>query len=110
MKKDSALKSEILQFLKDPDFKEYTGAKNIRNLSDAQSILKVLNTGSTQVIEEIKQIEDDSKETPIKRDPPQGRANLQTLKSLGKVVKERGKAGGAGDGGGAYSKLPISSR
>ena len=71
--------------------------------------LETLKEGSTQVIEEIKQIEADSKETPIKRDPPRGRANLQTLKSLGKVVKERGKTGGAGAGS-AYSKIPISSR
>ena len=107
VKKNSDLKNEIIEFLKDPEFKEYTGPKNIRNLSDAKSILEKLKTNSTQVIEEIKQIEADSKETP-KRDPPKSRANLQTLKSLGKVVKERGKAGGAG--GGAYSKLPISSR
>ena len=106
VKKNSGLKNEIIEFLKDPEFKEYTGPKNIRNLSDAKSILEKLKTNSTQVIEEIKQIEADSKETPIKRDPPKGIANLQTLKSLGKVVKERGKAGG----GGAYSKLPISSR
>jgi hypothetical protein len=107
VKKNSDLKNEIIEFLKDPEFKEYSGPKNIRNLSDAKSILETLKTNSSQVIEEIKQIEADSKETPIKRDPPKSRANLQTLKSLGKVVKERGKAGG---GGGAYSKLPISSR
>jgi hypothetical protein len=106
VKKNSDLKNEIIEFLKDPEFKEYTGPKNIRNLSDAKSILEKLKTNSTQVIEEIKQIEADSKETPIKRDPPKSRANLQILKSLGKVVKDRGKAGG----GGAYSKLPISSR
>jgi hypothetical protein len=110
VKKNSDLKNEIIEFLKDPEFKEYSGPKNIRNLSDAKSILETLKTNSTQVIEEIKQIEADSKETPIKRDPPKGKANLQTLKSLGKVVKERGKAGGAGGVGGAYSKIPISSR
>ena len=110
MKKNSDLKNEILQLLKDKTFTEYTGPTNIRNLSDAQSILKTLEKGSTQVIQEIEQIEADKKETPIKRDPPKSRANLQTLKSLGKVVKERGKAGGAGGVGGAYSKLPISSR
>ena len=107
VKKNSDLKNEIIEFLKDPEFKEYTGPKNIRNLSDAKSILEKLKTNSTQVIEEIKQIEADSKETPIKRDPPKGRANLQTLKSLGKVVKERG---GAGGGASAYSKLPIAKR
>ena len=110
VKKNSDLKNEVIEFLKDPEFKEYTGPKNIRNLSDAKSILETLKKGSTQVIEEIKQIEADSKETPIKREPPKSRANLQTLKSLGKVVKERGKAGGAGGGGSAYSKIPISSR
>jgi hypothetical protein len=108
VKKNSDLKNEIIEFLKDPEFKEYSGPKNIRNLSDAKSILETLKTNSTQVIEEIKQIEDDSKETPIKREPPKSRANLQTLKSLGKVVQERGK--GAGGGGSAYSKIPISSR
>ena len=66
VKKNSDLKNEVIEFLKDPEFKEYTGPKNIRNLSDAKSILETLKKGSTQVIEEIKQIEADSKETPIK--------------------------------------------
>ena len=47
------MKNEIIEFLKDPEFKEYTGPKNIRNLSDAKSILQTLKTNSTQVIEEM---------------------------------------------------------
>ena len=47
--------------MKDKTFTEYTGPTNIRNLSDAQSILKTLEKGSTQVIQEIEQIEADKK-------------------------------------------------
>ena len=97
MKKNSDLKNEIIELLKDKTFTEYTGPTNIRNLTDAESILKILNKGSSQVIEEIKQIEADKKETPKGRNPPRTKGNIQTF----------AKAGGAGGGGSAYSKLPI---
>jgi hypothetical protein len=101
VKKNSDLKNEIIELLKDKTFTEYTGPTNIRNLTDAESILKFLNKGSTQVIEEIKQIEADKKETPKGRNPPRTKGNIQTFAKAG---------GGGGSGISQYSKLPISSR
>ena len=99
VEKDSDLKKEVVALLKDQDFKEYSGERNIRNLSGAQKLLNFINQGSDKLLAEIKQIEDDKKESPVKRQGPRSRSNIQTFAS----------AGGAG-GGSAYSRLPISKR
>jgi hypothetical protein len=97
VEKDSDLKKEVVALLKDQDFKEYSGERNIRNLSGAQKLLNFINKGSDKLLAEIKQIEDDKKESPVKRQGPRSRSNIQTFAS-------------AGGGGSAYSRLPISKR
>ena len=98
VEKDSDLKKEVVALLKDQDFKEYSGQRNIRNLTDAQKLLDFINKGSDTLLKEIQQIEDDKKESPVKRQGPRSRSNIQTFASAG------------GAGGSAYSRLPISKR
>ena len=98
VEKDSDLKKEVVALLKDPDFKEYSGERNIRNLTDAQKLLDFIKKGSDKLLAEIKQIEDDKKESPVKRQGPRSRSNIQTFASAG------------GAGGSSYSRLPISKR
>jgi hypothetical protein len=101
--KESKLKLDIINLLKDPDFKEYTGDKNIRNTSGAQKILDFINAGSIGLLEQIKQLEADKIESPLKRrDPPRSQANIQTLRSAGGAI--------SGSGISQYSKLPIAKR
>ena len=98
VEKDSDLKKEVVALLKDQEFKEYSGERNIRNLSGAQKLLTIINQGSDKLLAEIKQIEDDKKESPVKRQGPRSRSNIQTFASAG------------GAGGSSYSRLPISKR
>lgn len=101
--KESKLKLDIINLLKDPQFKEYTGDKNIRNTSGAQKILDFINAGSIGLLEQIKQLEADKIESPLKkRDPPRSQANIQTLRSAGGAI--------SGSGISQYSKLPIAKR
>lgn len=89
VKKTSELKKQILGLLKDPEFIEYEGKKNIGNLRNANKLLQLITDGSKTVEQRIKDIEGDKKED-IKRVIPKTRGNIQTFKPAGEV-----RAGGA---------------
>ena len=72
----------------------------MRNTTDARKILSFLESGSVELEEEIKRIEQDKKESPIRRVAPVGTAWINTLSSTaagggkqagGEVLSDRAK-------------------
>lgn len=93
VKKESIVKNQIKELLKDKTFIEYTGAKNIRALTDPQKLLNFVNAGSTKVIEQIKFLEESNKDSPIKRIPPKETPKIVQLKDVYNApVKQAGGA------------------
>ena len=78
VKKTSELKKQILGLLKDPEFIEYEGKKNIGNLRNANKLLQLITDGSKTVEQRIKDIEGDKKED-IKRVIPKQEVIYKTL-------------------------------
>lgn len=82
VKKDSKLKDQIKELLKNKNFTEYTGRRNIGSMADAQTILNFLNDGSKKVTQKIAEIEESNKDDKETRKPPGGVANIRTLGTL----------------------------
>jgi len=90
IKKDSTLKTEIKELLKDPTFTEFQGNRNLGALADARKILAFLNEGSATVLADIRRIEDDKVELEkhLTRQAPTGKG----------VIHKLAVGGGAGGG------------
>ena len=97
LKKADVLREKIKNLISDPEFIEFTGERTLKNMTNAKSILSFVEAGSQAVTEQIQRIEQDKKESPIKRVAPVGRAKINTLSSTS-------AGGGAKQAGGVSSK------
>jgi len=98
VEKDSKLKGQIKELLKDKSFTEYVGDRNIRSLSDAKKILEFLNTGSEKVLQKIQEIEETNKDSRI---PPGGggKATIHTIEEIKSPKKGRSHSKALSGGG-----------
>jgi len=81
--------------LNDPAFTEYTGDKNLRNITDAKKISDFITKGSEAIERRIERLAQDKKESPVKRKAPAGTAKISTLSSLPRSTRGAKQAGGA---------------
>ena len=90
VRKADLLREKITNLISDPEFIEFTNAPTLKNMTNAKSILAFVEEGSKAVAEQIKRIEQDKKESPIKRVAPVGKAKIKTLSSISGGEKQAG--------------------
>jgi hypothetical protein len=94
VRKADLLREKITNLISDPEFIEFTNAPTLKNMTNAKSILEYVEAGSKAVAEQIERIEQDKKESPIKRVAPLGKAKIKTLSSISGGEKQAGGISG----------------